>query len=195
MPSSVFRATLPVNPSQTITSVSPSSSVRPSVLPANRSELAASSACASSVSWLPFSGSSPIESRETLGRSIPRISWAKIEPMYPNWRRCSGFASAVRARVDQDAGAVIRRDHDRDARAKHAGQPSDVEQAGGEHRARVPGRDDGVGITVADRANGPDERGVRLVAHGVGGLVVHLDHPVRDDVVETVRLEARPGRR
>ena len=66
-PSSVLRATLPVKPSQTTTSASPSSRARPSTFPSNRSPEASSSACASSVSWFPFSGSSPIESSRTEG--------------------------------------------------------------------------------------------------------------------------------
>ena len=37
--------------------------------------------------------------------------------------------------------------------------------------------------------DGAHERGVRLAAHGLGGLVVHLDHLARDDVLEAVRVE------
>ena len=73
---------------------------------------------------------------------------------------------------------MIGRDDDRDPRTIDTGQPSDVEQAGREHGTGVTGRDDGVGVAVADGADGPNERGVLLVPHGVGRLVVHLDHPL-----------------
>ena len=53
VPSRVFSATLPVKPSQTTTSASPSSSARPSVLPSKRTSASSSSACVSSVSWFP----------------------------------------------------------------------------------------------------------------------------------------------
>ena len=86
---------VPVKPSVTTTSASPSSSQRLSVFPAKRSSLERSSSCASSVSWLPFSSSSPIESSRTSGSETPRISSAKTAPMCANWRRCSGRASAL----------------------------------------------------------------------------------------------------
>ena len=64
-----------------------------------------------------------------------------------------------------------------------------MEQARCEHGARVPGRDDRIGIAVTDRADGAHERRVRLEAHHLGRLVVHLDHLARDDVLEAVRVE------
>ena len=68
VPSSTLSAMLPVKPSQTTTSAAPSSRSRPSTLPTNRSSVRRRAArCASRVSRLPFSGSSPIESRPTVG--------------------------------------------------------------------------------------------------------------------------------
>ena len=66
-----------------------------------------------------------------------------------------------------------------------------MEQAGGEHRARVPGRDDRVRTSLGDREVRGDERGVRLRAHGLGRLLVHLDHVGRLDELEPVRVEPR----
>ena len=80
-------------------------------------------------------------------------------------------------------------DHDRDPGPEDALQAPDVEEARGEHGARVPRRHDRIGLPVGDGANGPDERRVRLAANGLGRLVVHLDDLGRDDVVEAVRLE------
>ena len=68
-------------------------------------------------------------------------------------------------------------------------QTPDVQEARGEDGSGVPCRDDGVGLAVADRADGPDERRVGLAADRLGGLVVHLDHLGRDDVLEAVRVE------
>src|SRR6266536_1341821 len=95
VPSVSFSITLPVKPSQTTTSAAPSRRLRLSVLPRkSRPSAAASSSCASSVSWFPFSGSSPIESSRTSGFGTSRISCAKTEPMYANWSRCSARPSA-----------------------------------------------------------------------------------------------------
>ena len=74
-PSSVLRATLPVNPSVTMTSVFPSKKSRPSTLP-TKSKLvpptpSANRAWASFSSGVPFDFSSPMESRATRGRSTP----------------------------------------------------------------------------------------------------------------------------
>ena len=96
VPSSALRTRLPVKPSQTTTSAAPSSRLRLSVLPLKlRSLSSASSRCASSVNWFPFSASSPIESSRTSGSLTPRISRAKTEPMCANWRRCSARPSAL----------------------------------------------------------------------------------------------------
>ena len=65
-----------------------------------------------------------------------------------------------------------------------------MEQAGGEHGARVPGRDDRVGTAFGDGDVRRDERGVGLAADGLGGLLVHLDRLGRLDERETVRVEA-----
>ena len=100
-----------------------------------------------------------------------------------------GACLRVGARVDEDGGAVPGGDHDRDAGAEDARQAAYVEQARGQHGAGVPRRDDGVGFSVADRAHGAHERGVRLAADDLGGLVVHLDDLARDDVLEAVRVE------
>ena len=70
------------------------------------------------------------------------------------------------------------------------GQAPDVEQARRERRARVPGGDDRVGLAVADSAAREDERALRLGAHGLDGLLVHLDRLGRLDELEALRVEA-----
>ena len=100
-----------------------------------------------------------------------------------------GAGLGVRPRVDEDGRPVFGGDDDRDAGAEHAGKAPDVQEARSQHGAGVAGRDDGVRCAVPDGADGPDERGLRLAAHRLGGLVVHLDHPGRDDELEPVRVE------
>ena len=71
-----------------------------------------------------------------------------------------------------------------------SGQAPDVEEARRERRARVPGGHDCVRITVADGAARDDERAVRLRAHGLDRLLVHLDRVGRLDELEALRVEA-----
>ena len=66
-----------------------------------------------------------------------------------------------------------------------------MEQPGGQHRAGVAGREDGVRPSLGDRDVGGDERRVRLCAHGLGRLLVHLDHVGRLDQLEAVRFDPR----
>ena len=66
-----------------------------------------------------------------------------------------------------------------------------MEQRRGEHRPRVPRGDDGVGLTVGDGADRPDERRVRLRPHGLDGMVVHLDRALGDHEREAEGVEAR----
>ena len=97
----------------------------------------------------------------------------------------------VRSRVDEDRGAESRRDDDGDRRTQDAREPANVEQPGGEHRARVPGRDDRVGFAGADGSTRCDEARVRLRPHGVRGLLVHRDLLGRRDELEAVGVERR----
>ena len=109
--------------------------------------------------------------------------------MCANWSEVLGPRVGVGAGVDEDGRAPLRRDHDGDPGAVNAGQPPDVEQRRRQHRARVPGGDDGVGVTVADRADGAtsDEFGLR--PHGLGGVLVHRDRLGRLDERKPVRVE------
>jgi hypothetical protein len=74
-PSIVFRATLPVKPSVTMTSAAPVKKSRPSTLPMKSTPgpaaPAARRAWVSFSSGLPFDFSSPMESNATVGRSTP----------------------------------------------------------------------------------------------------------------------------
>jgi hypothetical protein len=98
----------------------------------------------------------------------------------------------VRAGVDEHRRAVPGRNDDGDRRPVDVREPPHVEEARSEHGAGVPGRDDGLGGALAHRAAGGHERAVGLGAHGLGGLLVHLDHLRRLDVLEPARVE--PGR-
>ena len=120
----------------------------------SRARVAASSACASSVSWLPFSGSSPIESSRTSGsRDVEDLL---REDRRPCGRTGAGArAGRRRSRPRRSARTGPSRGRDRRPRSPGRSTPGRrrmCEQAGREHRARVPGRDDRVGVAVADRA-------------------------------------------
>ena len=86
----------------------------------------------------------------------------------------------------------MRRERNRDRRPQHARQSSQVQQAGGQHRAGVAGRHGRVRSTVGHGANAGDEARVRLRAHGLDGLLRHLDHFGRLDERQTLGVE--PGR-
>ncbi len=122
----------------------------------------------------------PLDAEHLLGEDRAHVT--ELEQML-------GSGLGVGAGIDQDGRPVLGGDHDRDPGPVDDRQAPHVQQARCEHGARVPGRDDGVGIAVTDRADGAHERGVRLEAHRLGRLVVHLDHLARDDVLETVRVE------
>ena len=66
-----------------------------------------------------------------------------------------------------------------------------MEQAGGEHGARVPRGDDRVGVAVGDASDGGDETRVGLRAHRLGRLLRHLDPVGRLDEREAARVETR----
>ncbi len=101
-----------------------------------------------------------------------------------------GAGIGVRPRVDQHRGTPPGGDDDRDPRPQDAGDPAEDDQAGSEHRAGVARRDNGIGVTLGDRAAGEDERALRLAANGLRGLLVHRDRLGRLDEVEPVGLQA-----
>ena len=136
VPSSSFRQTLPVKPSVTTTSAAPSSSSRHSTLPSKCRSLAARSSCASSVSWFPFSASSPIESSRPAGRVDARGSPPR-RPR-PCGRTGAGARGARRRSRRRRAGRSGRaaRGSARDRRAAHAREAG----AGGGARPRASRR-------------------------------------------------------
>ena len=99
------------------------------------------------MSWLPFSGSSPIESSRTSGLAMPRISSAKIGAHVGELEQVLGARVRVRAAVEQHRRARFARGSaPRSPAASTPCDAADLEQPGGEHRAGVAGRDDSVGL-------------------------------------------------
>src|SRR5919201_3667987 len=99
-PSMSLSTTLPVKPSVTTTSALPAGNSLPSTLPTKSkvspsAKRSRSAACASTTSGVPFVSSSPIDSRPTVGRSIPSTTCASAAPMKPNCTRCSGRTSTL----------------------------------------------------------------------------------------------------
>ena len=97
----------------------------------------------------------------------------------------------VRARVQQHRGPALGRDHDGDRRARDSRQATQLQEAGRQHRAGVPGGQDRIGLAFAHGAAGGDEGAVRLATHGLGRLLVHPDHLRRLDELQAPRVEAR----
>ena len=170
-PLDALSATLPVKPSVTRTSAAPSRTSRPSALPRKSRSDAASSSCASSVSRLPFSGSSPIERRRTSGAAMPRISSAKTAPIVANWSRCSGAAVRVRAGVDQDRRAVAASGSGRRSPGRRTpGNAPQQDEARREHRPVLPADTTASASPSATALTARDERAVVLRAEASAGF-------------------------
>ena len=195
VPSIVFSATLPVKPSQTITSASALEQLRPSALPAKRSPLGASSACASSVSWLPFSGSSPIERRPTVGladvQHLLREDGAHVGELErgarAGRRRSRQRRSAPSARA---ASGIIDRDRRGARRPVAAGCGGAKRRAS--HPCSRPRRPRRPRPSPTART-GADERGVGLRAHRLRRLLVHLDGALGGDSARARAVSSRAG--
>ena len=191
VPSSSFSATLPVKPSVTTTSAAPASRSRPSVLPSKLRSLGGEQLVrlerqlVALLRLLADREQAHLRVRERRG-SPPRRRrpCAELEQVL-------GAGVGVRAGVEQHRRAATRRNRHGDRRTADAGQPAELEQARREHRAGVPGRDDGVGLVLRRRPARGDERAVRLRAHRLGRLLVHRDHVGRLDELEPVRVERR----
>ena len=98
-----------------------------------------------------------------------------------------GARVGVGARVEQHARAVRARERDRDRRTMDSGKPADLDEPRGQESAGVAGRERHVGLALLDGATGREERAVALGAHGVPGLLVHLDLLVGVDDLESAR--------
>jgi hypothetical protein len=99
----------------------------------------------------------------------------------------------VRAGIDEHRRAAPAGDHYGDPGTEDAGEPPDMEERRGEHRSRVPGGDDRVGLAVANRADGACQRRIRLCPDGFGRLLVHRDQVSAGNQLEPVRVEVRPA--
>ena len=192
VPSSSFRATFPVKPSATTTSAAKRSRSRASVFPLKFSPL-------SREERVRFEDEVVALLRLLADREQPHLGVRPLEDLLGEDRahvrelhEVLGPRVGVRPGVDQHRRPVARREHDRDRRPVDALQPPDLEQPRREHRAGVPGRDDGVGTPLADGAVRHDERALRLRTDGLGGLLVHRDPLGRLDELETAGVE--PGR-
>ena len=102
-----------------------------------------------------------------------------------------GAGVRVCAGVDQHRRSVRRGNDDRDPRPQATRQPTDVEERRRERCSRVPRGDDRLCVAVADGLHGAHEGRARLRADGLGGLLLHADHLVADDELETARIEPR----
>ena len=111
-----LRATLPVKPSVTTTSASPSSRRRLSVLPAEAEGARTQELLRLEHELAPSRPPRRWRAGGPPARATPRISSAKTAPMCANWRSCSGRASALAPASIRTLGPGARRDDDRDRR-------------------------------------------------------------------------------
>ena len=191
VPSSVFSATLPVKPSVTTTSAAFASRSRPSVLPREVEGALGQERVRLERELVPLLRLLADREQAHLGVREAEDLLGEDRAHVGELEQVLGAGVGVGAAVEQHRRAVARRDRHGDRRAHHAREAADLEQAGGEHRAGVAGRDHRVGPPLGDRAAGCDERAVRLRAHGLGRLLVHRDHLLGDDELEPARVERR----
>ena len=181
VPSMVLRATLPVNPSVTITSAVSSKKSRPSTLPTKSNDGAAGPVGQQAVGLL--------LQRRALGLLLADGEQGHLGPVHPvalgregrahlgelhqHGRRALG----VGPRVQQDGGPGPLQvgDGGGDGRPDHAGQTPHPEQGRRHGGPGVPRRDHGHGLPVADGLGRPHQGGVLLPPHPLPGVVVHAD--------------------
>ena len=200
-PSISFSVMLPVKPSITTTSATPSGICVPSMLPTKfrpAPREPASCSCTETSSGVPLPGSSPLDSSATRGESIPSTAWANADPMCANWTRCSGrqvtLAPTSSSRTGDAAGV---RQRQRERRPVDAAVAPEVEQRGRERRAGRAAGHERLRAAVGDRAGRLDDRRLRRRAHRVRGVGLLGDRDRGVDDLDAVRHRVRsrrPGR-
>ena len=199
-PSRVLSVTLPVKPSVTITSAGRGQQV-PALEVADELERPCAGgvragACVSFTSGVPLVGSSPMESRPTLGRLGAEaggdVGGAHLGELHEHGRRALGVGAGVdqHGRRAARGGAAAWRCTGRTT----PGQPAHAQQRRGHGRPGVAGRDHGGGLAVAHQLGGADQRGVLLAAHPAGRVLVHGDDLGAGDEVEALGVADLLGR-
>src|SRR3569623_134227 len=182
VPSAVFSAMLPENPSVTITSAAPLPMPSPSTKPMKSSSgrfMDRNSSAASLTSSTPFTSSTPILSRPTVGRSMSNSTRAIAPPMIASdarWRASPPIEAPTSSTTDC-------RPHAGDCRTVNAGQHPQVEARHRHQRTGVPGGHGHIGLAFFYRIKCEPHRGglaataqrlTRLLLHGDGDIGV--DH-------------------
>ena len=108
VPSAILSATLPVKPSVTTTSATPSVTSVPSTKPLKSigRPLSRSIAAAPRTTSSPLPSSVPTLSSATRGLATPRMTRAKTSPMTANWNRCSAVQSTLAPRSRTTTGLL-----------------------------------------------------------------------------------------
>ena len=195
-PSSTFSVMFPVKPSVTKTSTVPSSSSRPSALPAKSRPSALAEqlvrlerelvALLGLLADREQADARLLDAEDLLGEDGAHVG--ELEQVL-------GPVVGVRAGVDQDGDA--RRASGAGRRSRAASRPA-ARRMWSRPAASIapvfPAETTASALAVADRADGGDERRVRLRAHGLGGLVGHLDPVGRDRRARARPCRDRPGR-
>ena len=189
VPSRVLRATLPVKPSHTITSASPSSKRAPFDVALEVERARLEQRVGVERQLIPLLGLLADREQAHPGPVDPEHLLREDRAHVAELEQVLGPCLRVRAGVDQDGGAVLGGDHDRDPGAEDAGRRRTWSRLAASTAPVFPAE------TTASASPSPTARTARtseesgLQADDLGRLVVHLDRLARDDVREAVRVE------
>ncbi len=120
---------------------------------------------------------------------MPRISSAKIEPIWANWSRCSARASALAPQSSSTEGPSRAGIGTAIAGRITPGSRLISSSPAASMAPVFPAETTASASPLPDRAAGGDERAVRFRADGFRGLVVHRDHLLGGDVLEPACVE------
>ena len=173
-PSLIFSVTFPVNPSQTITSVPPAYTSRPSTLPMKRTGADFSSWCASRVKVVAFAlflaHRQQPHARRFAPERQPRIRRPKQRELHQMLRP----AFDRRAAIEQDRRPAAGRNDCRQRGPIHARQPPECRVRRDHRGAGVSGAEERVrtaDLRTASAATRMDARGLRRSAAAAGSAI------------------------
>ena len=189
MPSSSFRATLPVKPSVTTTSAAPARRSRLSALPLEASVARRQQLVRLERQLVPLLRLLADREQAHLGRGDAEDLLGEDGAHVRELEQMLGTRVGVRAASSSTDGPRARGIGTAIAGRQTPGRRRRWSRPGGEHGAGVSGGDDRVGPPLGDGAARGDERAVRLGADRLRRLLVHRDH-----LASRRRARARPCR-
>ena len=101
-----------------------------------------------------------------------RVERAHAAELQQEFRRALG----IRARIDENGVAVLRRKDRRERRAADTADALDEQRSRREQRAGIAGRDERITAALRQHSCAQHERRVRMLLHDRGGIAVHVHH-------------------